>query len=113
MISLINVKKDKTTEFVYIGRANYGLGLPQSKWGNPFHMKNESQRVSVLTSYLEYVVGNEELMASLHELDGQTLGCYCAPKKCHGNILIMLRELQIANKLDDLSSIREFIQPVN
>lgn len=111
MISLINVKNDKlTTDFVYIGRKNYHLGFSHSKWANPFPMKNERQRTEVLINYLEYVIKQPDLIRDLHELDNQKLGCYCVPKKCHGMILIMLRELQILGNLSDLSGIYKFIR---
>lgn len=33
---------------------------------------------------------NQELMNSLHELGGKTLGCWCRPEDCHGDILLKL-----------------------
>jgi len=29
-------------------------------------------------------------MASLHELKGKRLGCFCKPKLCHGDVLVEL-----------------------
>ena len=31
-----------------------------------------------------------ELLAALPELAGKTLGCWCAPKACHGDVLARL-----------------------
>lgn len=33
---------------------------------------------------------NEELLQQLPELKGKTLGCWCKPGKCHGDILLEL-----------------------
>lgn len=29
-------------------------------------------------------------MADIRELRGKTLGCWCKPKACHGNVLLKL-----------------------
>ena len=88
MIKLANIKKEPYD--IYIGRENKWLGLESSKWANPFPMKNESMREEVLTKAEEYFRSKPDLIAALPELEGKTLGCYCAPKKCHGEILIKL-----------------------
>ena len=31
-----------------------------------------------------------DLMATLHELRGKDLVCWCAPKLCHGDVLLRL-----------------------
>ena len=76
---------------VYIGRG--------SKWGNPYsHLSNTkaefkvSSRNEAIQSYYLYITVGEgkHLQNDLHELKGKTLGCYCKPKKCHGDILIDL-----------------------
>ena len=78
----------KKEEFdVYVGRG--------SKWGNPYSHKEgtlaeyvvESRREAV-QRFEEYLLSNEELMGSLSELKGKTLGCWCKPKSCHGDILL-------------------------
>lgn len=92
---LANIKKKDYFD-IYIGRENKWLNLEQSKWHNPFVMKNESQREDVVNKYREYILDNPKLLESLHELDGQILGCYCysshtkTGKKCHGSVLIEL-----------------------
>jgi hypothetical protein len=72
---------------VYVGRG--------SKWGNPYSHKEgtlaeyvvESRREAV-QKFEEYLLSNEGLMGSLSELKGKTLGCWCKPKSCHGDILL-------------------------
>ncbi len=71
---------------VYIGRP--------SKWGNPYSHKQGtlaeflvSSRKEAIEKYETYLLGNKDLMNSLVELKGKTLGCWCHPKACHGDIL--------------------------
>lgn len=67
---------------VYIGRP--------SKWGNPFLIGKHGTRSRVIERYRSYILKQSNLMDSLTELKGKTLGCYCKPKSCHGDILIEL-----------------------
>ena len=96
--NLINLKgiKDKTAWLnnprnTYIGRYNRTLGC-QSIWHNPFKMTNESvsERVRVVWNYLYTIHQDEVLCNKIHELTGQTLGCWCTPELCRGHILIHL-----------------------
>jgi len=75
---------------VYIGRAVVEYGIERSKWGNPFAMDNDSdaERARAINAYREWLVAQPELMQSLEELRGKRLGCWCAPKACHGDVLV-------------------------
>jgi hypothetical protein len=64
---------------VYIGRP--------SKWGNPFVLGKDGTREEVIQKYLNWVLGQPQLLAQLGELKGKTLGCWCHPKACHGHII--------------------------
>ena len=78
----------KREEFdVYIGRG--------SRWGNPYSHKVGTlaehvvgSRTEAIQKFEEYLLSNEELMASLPDLKGKILGCFCKPKSCHGDILL-------------------------
>ena len=37
-------------------------------------------------------IANKDLMKALPELQGKTLGCWCKPKACHGDVLVRLIE---------------------
>lgn len=74
---------------VYIGRG--------SKWGNPFsHMSNTKAQFKVGTreeaieKYREWIMTQQHLLDSLHELEGKTLCCFCKPRACHGDVLVEL-----------------------
>lgn len=69
---------------VYIGRP--------SKCGNPFKLHPGGDRDAVIGQYERWVRTQPDLMASLHELRGKTLGCWCAPKLCHGDVLARLAD---------------------
>ena len=59
---------------VYIGRRNCmgGWDLPQSKWANPFKMRDhKNDRGLVVDEYRKYILSKPELLKSLHELKGK------------------------------------------
>lgn len=93
MTTIVNIKKHKCD--IYIGRG--------SKWGNPFtHIKNKNTKAlyivdtrdEAILKYKEWILSQQHLLDSLHELKDKRLGCYCKPKSCHGDILIELIEEQ-------------------
>lgn len=80
---VVHIKKENFD--VYIGRPG--------KWGNPFPLLNEHERTEVIQKYREYLSAHPELVeAAKKELRGKILGCWCAPKACHGDVL-----LEVAN----------------
>jgi len=82
---------------VNINEKNYDvyIGRP-SKWGNPFKIGIDGNRLEVIEKYEKYARNNKKLLEDLSELEGKTLGCYCKPKPCHGDVLIkLIREKKI------------------
>ena len=77
---------------VYIGRAVPEYEIRCSKWGNPFIMLDESdaERDRVVDAYPDWIVTQPELMSCLEDLRGKRLGCWCAPRRCHGDVLVEL-----------------------
>lgn len=69
---------------VYVGR---GRG---SRWGNPFKSPRDGTREQVIAKYERWLLNQPELMATLPELRGKVLGCWCAPKPCHADVLVRL-----------------------
>jgi hypothetical protein len=74
---------------VYIGRHNAHVGAPSSKWRNPFTVKTHGLE-KALQLYEQHVRRTPALMKALGELRNRELGCWCAPGKCHGDILLKL-----------------------
>lgn len=58
--------------------------------GNPFVIGRDGTREEVLAKYEAYVRRRPDLMARIRELRGKDLLCWCAPKPCHGDIIIRL-----------------------
>lgn len=94
MSSIVNIKENKNYD-VYIGRP--------SKWANPYtHIKDKqtlakfivNTREEAIECYREYLTKGEgkHLLNDLSELKDKTLGCWCHPESCHGDILIELVE---------------------
>lgn len=78
MPKVLNKNKDIIPkEAVYIGRP--------SKWGNPYRMLGEHKRDFVCDKFEAYLKTSN---LDLSELRGKDLVCYCAPKRCHGDILL-------------------------
>lgn len=63
-----------------------------TKWGNPFRSGLDGSRTQVIEKYEEHVRASPELMGALSELEGKTLGCWCKPLACHGDVLVKLIE---------------------
>ena len=82
---------------VYIGRP--------SKWGNPFFIGKDGSRQEVIDKYEKYILSRPDLLADLHELRGKTLGCWCKPKLCHGDILAKLAD---SLGVDDLGEMTDY-----
>ena len=77
---------------VYIGRG--------SKWGNPFRIGPDGDRAAVIAKYERWLARQPQLLRALDELRGRDLVCFCAPRPCHGDLLLQLanatREARIA-----------------
>lgn len=73
---------------VYIGRG--------SAFGNPFVIGKDGDRDMVCDKYREMLAGNASLREKVKsELRGKNLVCFCAPRRCHGDLL-----LELANCVD-------------
>jgi hypothetical protein len=64
----------------------------KTKWGNPYKMETESDRLKVIKKYVYYILTNDKLLDSLPELEEKWLACWCYPKPCHGDVLKYLTE---------------------
>jgi hypothetical protein len=87
---LINIKSGEPYD-IYIGRP--------SKFGNSWtHLQYNSTAPHVVDTreeavklYEEWIRSQPELMAAAKkELKDRTLGCWCAPLLCHGDVLIKI-----------------------
>lgn len=72
---------------IYIGRGKCPRTGEYSKWGNPYKIGEDGTREEVIEKYRQYVLSRPDLLEAIKELKGKTLGCWCWPKRCHGNVL--------------------------
>ncbi len=93
------VNKNNSPFDVFIGRP--------SKWGNPFVPGRDGKRDEVIAKYRAWVIRQPELVASLPELKGKRLGCFCSPLKCHGDVLAELAEAYDPTKHTDQFTVSE------
>jgi hypothetical protein len=80
-------------------RLRGGWDLPESKWANPFKIGRDGTREQVIALYEYFVRSKPELNAGLPELRGKDLACWCAPRACHGDVLLRLVELKAKGEL--------------
>jgi len=65
---------------IYIGRP--------SKWGSPYMVGPNGNREEVLILYEGWLMSRPDVIAEARrELRGKVLGCWCAPRTCHGDVL--------------------------
>ena len=76
-------------DYVFIGRG--------SIWGNPYKIGRDGTRDECIAKYRVHIVKKllieEGLVDELMKLDGKTLGCYCKPEACHGDVLVEIIEV--------------------
>ncbi len=88
---------------VYIGRAGKGQ---DGYFGNPYTIGKDGNRDQVLAKYEVYANKrfdeDLEFRRRIRELRGKTLGCFCKPEACHGDILAYLirRDYDLEHELD-------------
>lgn len=85
---------------IYIGRRGVILlekkRFPESNsiFCNPYKIGKDGTREDVLVKYENYIrekiAEDSSFSEELKNLKGKTLGCWCKPDKCHGDILLKL-----------------------
>lgn len=63
-----------------------------SVWANPYRVKADGRKLclSQYETYIRKQLTAPDLLHELKSLKGKTLGCWCKPEPCHGDILIKL-----------------------
>jgi hypothetical protein len=90
--------RDWPPDHRYIGRgATVGKRgrrgwLAPSDWANPFVIGENGTRSEVIALYERWLSGQPALLARLPELRGLVLVCWCAPERCHGDVLARLAD---------------------
>ena len=58
--------------------------------GQPLHQGRDGTRAEVIAKYRAWICDQPELIATLPELRGRNLVCFCAPAPCHGDVLLAM-----------------------
>jgi hypothetical protein len=92
---------------IYIGRRGIIIlekkRFPESNsiFCNPYKIGKDGTREDVLMKYENYIreklANSSSFCDEFKKLKGKTLGCWCKPERCHGDIL-----LQIINERTDV-----------
>ena len=82
MTTVVNIRTDRYDR--YIGRP--------SRWGNPFKIDAKDTRIRVIARYSLHLLDSGGLIRSISVLEGRRLGCWCAPKMCHGHVLAAMAD---------------------
>lgn len=84
---VVHCKKALKGSFEYVGRP--------SRFGNPFELKNPrdaDERARVIEKYrewfLEKVAADDSFREAVEALRGRDLGCWCAPRACHADVIL-------------------------
>lgn len=77
------LNKRNSNDGVYIGRP--------TKFGNPFVLGKDGDRDTVIEKYEQWLRTQPLLIeAAKRELRGKSLVCWCAPARCHGDVLMRI-----------------------
>lgn len=79
-LKVLNLRRDDCSDAVRIDRA--------TKWGNPFVIGRDGDRDDVCEKYAAWLPAQPQL--DPRELQGRDLACWCAPARCHGDLLLRL-----------------------
>lgn len=98
---VVRIRRKNTTDVpsvvvqdcdVYIGRrcTQGGWNLKDSKWANPYPAKQwgRDKCLELYHSYILKKIEEDPTTYNLQELVGKSLGCFCTPERCHGDILV-------------------------
>lgn len=86
MSKVVHCKKATKGTFVYIGRP--------SPLGNPYTLEDPSDdlaRAHVIEQYRAWFIeqiDNPEFRQAVEKVRGYDLGCWCAPRACHGDVIL-------------------------
>ncbi len=82
---VVNLHKERCD--VYIGRP--------SDFGNPFSVWKYGRK-GCIAMYWQYfcdrIEHDPEFKKAVEALKGKTLGCFCKPKACHGDVIVEFLE---------------------
>lgn len=87
MTRVINIKSGYSYD-IYIGRQ----GKDQDGYfGNPYVINARRNRDDCIEAFISYfynrLENDPDFKINVERLRGKTLGCFCKPQRCHGDII--------------------------
>lgn len=83
---VVNIRREACD--VYVGRV--GLGS-DGRFGNPYRIGKNGTREEVLEKFRKYfynrIATDDKFHLEVLQLKGLRLGCFCAPRPCHADVL--------------------------
>lgn len=79
-------------DIVYLGRRNNRFGLQQHPLANPYMIGKDGDRDMVLFQYRCHLLANPELLDLARAQKGKTLVCWCAPERCHCDLVAQIAD---------------------
>jgi hypothetical protein len=64
-----------------------------SEWGNPFEVGVDGTRDQCCDLHEQCLMEQPQMLDRIEELRGKALGCWCAPKRCHADALVVLLDV--------------------
>lgn len=82
---------------VHCNKESYDVLIDRTTmWGNPFKIGKDGSRSEVIGKFRQWLKGEsytdfkqkerQKILCNIDSLDGQTAGCWCKPKPCHGDV---------------------------
>lgn len=84
------VRRQSGPDRRYIGRPDI--------FGNPFVIGRDGTRADVIAKYAEWAPAQPHIVAALPQLVGKDLVCWCAPLRCHGEVLLEMVRRYVCDK---------------
>lgn len=88
--------RNRDKRYLWCARRWRFLGIPDSRWANPYPISDTDTREMVIAKFREYILARPDLIEALAETvkaDGvECLVCWCAPEPCHCDVLVELYE---------------------
>ena len=82
---VVNLRREPDFD-VYIGRGGRGF---DGTFGNPYTVKQHGRKaMDLFRAYFERRVAEDpDFRRDVLALKGKTLGCFCKPGPCHGDVI--------------------------
>jgi len=116
-LSVVNIggkTKEEMKGIIYIGRVNVRKKLPESPFANPFKLSSNlsSERIKVVYDYFYHfytkMKSESDFLEKVLALRGKTLGCWCKPYICHGDIIVNFLQATEGKLIEDIRELIDF-----